>query len=73
MKVVGSNFRSGASVLFDDLQSNSVDVTADTLVFALAPSGISAGEIFDVTVRNSDGTEDTRLDAFEGSRQSWSS
>lgn len=65
VKVVGSDFRSGASVLFDDLESDSTDVAADTLIFALAPSGISAGEIFDVTVRNSDGTEDTRLDAFE--------
>ena len=65
VKVVGSNFRSGASVLFDGQASDSVDVTADTLVFALAPSGLSAGDVSDVTVRNSDGTEASQLDAFE--------
>lgn len=65
VRIAGSNFRSGASVLFDDLASDSVDVVADTLVFALAPTGISAGQLLDVTVRNSDGTEVIQLDAFQ--------
>lgn len=65
VKIIGSEFRSGADVLFDDLASDSVDVVDDTLAFALAPSGISAGELFDVTFRNDDGTEDTAVDAFE--------
>ena len=65
VKVTGSNLRSGASVLFGDASSDSVDVVSDTLAFALAPSGLSAGDVLDVTVRNSDGTEDTQVNAFE--------
>lgn len=65
VKITGSEFRSGAEVLFDDLASDSVDVVEDTLAFALAPSGISQGEVFDLTFRNDDGTEATQADAFE--------
>lgn len=64
VKVVGSNFRQGATVLFGDVSSDSTDVTADTLAFALAPSGLSAGDSLDVTIRNSDGTEASQADAF---------
>lgn len=65
VKIVGANFRSGATVLFGTLEADSVDVVADTLAFALAPSGMSAGELFDLTIRNSDDTEDTLAEAFE--------
>jgi len=38
VKVIGTHFRQGAGVQFGDATSDSVDVVADTLLFALAPS-----------------------------------
>lgn len=64
VKLVGSNFRSGASVSFGGSASDSVDVVADTMLFALAPTGLSQGTSYDLRVENSDGTTDTLASAF---------
>jgi hypothetical protein len=64
VKVVGANFRLGAEVFFDGLESDSVDVANDTLIFALAPAGLTAGAVYDVTVVNRDSTSAALAGAF---------
>lgn len=64
VKVIGTNFRQGAGVQFGDAASDSVDVVADTLLFALAPSGLTGGTTYDLRVENADGTSDTLASAF---------
>lgn len=64
VKLTGSNFRAGASVSFGGSASDSVDVVADTMLFALAPTGLSQGTSYDLRVENSDGTTDTLASAF---------
>lgn len=66
VKITGTDFRSGASVQFDGLSSDSVDVVSGTEIFALAPSGIDAGVTYTVTVVNDDGTQGDLADAFAG-------
>ncbi len=56
VKVAGDNFRTGARVFFEALESDSVDVVDDTLIFAIAPPGLVADQLYDVTVLNRDST-----------------
>lgn len=65
VKVVGTDFRDGARVFFNEFESDSVDVIRDTLLFALAPDSVSRGTSYDLTVRNQDDTEATLSSAFD--------
>jgi hypothetical protein len=64
VRIVGTNFRSGATVLLGTLVVSSVDVAGATEVFAFVPPGVAVGVTYDVTVRNADGTEFTVPAAF---------
>lgn len=64
VKVVGADFRAGASVAFGGTASDSVEVVADTMLFALAPTGLTQGTSYDLRVENSDGTTDTLASGF---------
>jgi hypothetical protein len=64
LKVDGSNFRTAAQVLLGSQTSDSVDVASGTELFAIVPSGISAGDTLSVTVRNADGTSAVLDSAF---------
>lgn len=64
VRLTGEDFRQGAGVSFGGLASDSVDVVADTLVFALAPDGLTRGTSYDLRVENDDGTADTLASAF---------
>jgi hypothetical protein len=54
--VTGSNFRNGASVWFDELAADSVEVVSDTDLHGFVPAGVDTSTVYTVTVRNSDGT-----------------
>lgn len=64
LKIIGTNFRSGITVRVGALAADSVDRTADTLVFALVPTGVTANVAVGVTVNNNDGTSATLSGAF---------
>ncbi len=57
VSVSGTNFRPGATIWFNSLVADSIEVASDTTIFALVPDGIDTGVVYTVTVRNSDGTE----------------
>ncbi|NIR46708.1 MAG: hypothetical protein GWN99_20085 [Gemmatimonadetes bacterium] len=56
IRLIGEHFRTDARVFLDGLESDSVDIVNDTLIFALAPPGLTAGVAYDVTIRNRDST-----------------
>ena len=62
LRIRGRHFRAGAAVYLDGLASDSVDVFADTLLFALVPNGVSADVTYSVRIVNRDLTE-ARLDS----------
>ncbi|MBI2073301.1 MAG: Ig-like domain-containing protein [Gemmatimonadetes bacterium] len=64
LTIKGTHFRTGAQVLVDTLTADSVDVVADTVIFALVPSGVVVDQKVHVTVRNADGTSGRRDTAF---------
>lgn len=64
LTITGTNFRSGLDVFVGALESDSVDVTSATQVFARVPTGVAAGTAYAVRVRNADGTEAQRAAAF---------
>jgi hypothetical protein len=64
LHIVGTDFRSGASVSVGGLPSPQVDVVGGGDVFALVPEGVAADQTYDVEVRNTDGTRDKVAAAF---------
>lgn len=60
----GTNFRSGATVLLDALAADSVQVANSATIYALVPMGVTAGHVYAVQVRNSDGTSIQLATAF---------
>jgi hypothetical protein len=61
---VGSNFGDGAQVFLGTFESDSVDVVADTLVFAFTPAGLVADQVYAVRVVNPGGEDATMNAAF---------
>ncbi|MCH7490296.1 MAG: IPT/TIG domain-containing protein [Gemmatimonadetes bacterium] len=55
LKIVGSNFRAGATVLVGTIQSPTADLVQDT-IFATVPSGVVADVTVSITVTNLDAT-----------------
>ncbi|HUF28294.1 MAG TPA: IPT/TIG domain-containing protein [Gemmatimonadaceae bacterium] len=64
LTISGTNFRSGAAVRVGSYTSSAVDVAGPTTIYASVPSGVTAGQIYDVIVLNSDGTDARRTAAF---------
>ncbi|HEX7049817.1 MAG TPA: IPT/TIG domain-containing protein [Longimicrobiales bacterium] len=63
VRIDGTGFVAGATVSFDDLASDSVDLE-DGALFAFAPAGLMAGSTYDIRVTNPDGGADTLAAAF---------
>jgi hypothetical protein len=64
IRIVGNDFRSGAAVFVGNHQATLVDVSSGSEVFAFVPGGITADEIYDVEVQNTDGTKVKLPSAF---------
>jgi hypothetical protein len=64
LTITGSSFRAGADVFVGSFESDSVDVTSSTQIFARVPLGVVAGQSYSVRVRNADGTEAQRAASF---------
>lgn len=64
LTVTGDGFRAGASVRVGSFDATGVQVASATTLYAKVPAGVLAGQIYDVTVRNSDGGTTTRTAAF---------
>lgn len=64
LTVTGTNFRDGASVLVGATAATGVQVASPTTIYASVPDGVTAGQVYDVTVRNSDGTSIKSTGAF---------
>jgi hypothetical protein len=60
----GANFRSGATVLLDALAADSAQVASPATIYALVPTGVTAGHAYAVQVHNSDGTSIQLATAF---------
>ena len=61
--ISGSNFRSGATVLFGGANASSVNVVSSSSITVMSPAG-SAGSNVNVTVHNTDGTTATMDSAY---------
>ncbi|MEX2473405.1 MAG: IPT/TIG domain-containing protein [Gemmatimonadota bacterium] len=64
LRISGTNFRTGATVRIGTFDATGIDVTDGSEVFATVPSGVTADEVYDVTVTNTDGTTVTLARAF---------
>ncbi len=64
LHIVGTDFRSGASVTVGGLPSPQVDVVGGGDVFAIVPEGVEVDVTYYVEVRNTDGTSDDAPAAF---------
>jgi hypothetical protein len=64
IRIVGNDFRNGATVFVGAREATAVEVTSGVEVFAFVPEGIVEGETYDVRIRNSDGTKDEFPSAF---------
>jgi len=64
LRVTGADFRSGASGAIGSLAASQVDVASSAEVFLRVPPGVVAGNTYDVTVSNTDGTSVTFQDEF---------
>ncbi len=64
LRIVGTNFRTGAAVRVGSLSATGVTVAGGMEVFARVPEGVTVGSTYDVTVRNGDGTDVTFRQAF---------
>ena len=63
LRLTGLNFRAGATARLGDLTTDDVDVVGDE-AFVRVPPGIVVGQAYDLTIRNSDGTDATLEEAF---------
>ncbi|MEJ2207069.1 MAG: IPT/TIG domain-containing protein, partial [Gemmatimonadota bacterium] len=64
LHIVGTDFRTGASVTVGGLPSPQVDVAGGGDAFAIVPEGVEADQTYDVELRNTDGTSDKVAAAF---------
>jgi len=64
LRIVGTDFQTGAEVLVGDFTATGVAVNGATEIFASVPAGVVADSTYDVTVRNTSGGEITFADAF---------
>jgi hypothetical protein len=64
LHIVGSDFRTGASVTVGDIPVSRVDVTGAGDIFAVVPEGVMRDSVYDVVVRNTDETSVTMAAAF---------
>lgn len=64
VRISGNDFRVGAAVFVGSHRAAQVDVASGTEVFAYVPEGIVLDEIYDVEVRNDDGTKAELVSAF---------
>ena len=67
LRIHGTHFRPGATVLLDTLTADSVVVVPDTLISAIVPAGVAttAGTNYVLTVRNADGSKGVKGSAFQ--------
>jgi hypothetical protein len=63
-EISGANFRVGATVSFDALAANSVEVVSDSSLFGYVPAGVVIDHEYLLTVRNIDGTSGSLEAAF---------
>lgn len=63
-EIAGANFRVGATVFFDTLAANSVEVASDSSIFGLVPAGVVIEHAYTLSVRNMDGTSGSLETAF---------
>lgn len=64
LTITGSAFRSDVSVYVGSLLADNVEVSNGTVIYAFVPAGVDSGVTYDVTVRNTDGTETKHEAAF---------
>lgn len=64
LTINGTDFRNGLTVRVGTAAATAVEVASPTVVYASVPAGVTAGQAYDVAVRNSDGTEARRTGAF---------
>ncbi|HEX6965256.1 MAG TPA: IPT/TIG domain-containing protein [Gemmatimonadaceae bacterium] len=64
LTLTGTNFRDGATVLVGNTAAPTVQVANGTTIYASVPDSVTAGQTYDVTVRNADGTSATSAGAF---------
>lgn len=62
--VTGTNFRNGARVWFSTIEVDSVILLGSTDLRGYVPAGVDTNTVYDVTVRNGDGTWATFDSAF---------
>lgn len=63
VRIDGTGIDAGATVEFDELVSDSVEIEGGVL-YAFAPAGLTEGAVYDIVVTNPDGGADTLLAAF---------
>jgi hypothetical protein len=66
IKIEGTGFNTGASVMVGSIPSTVVDVVDASTVYALVPAGIPANTALAVTVINTGGKKGTKENAFTG-------
>jgi N-acetylneuraminic acid mutarotase len=64
LTVTGTGFRNGATVRVGSLAATDVQVASPTTLYAKVPAGVVAGQVYAVTVSNSDGGAVTYAAAF---------
>ncbi len=64
LTITGTNFRAGAKVQLDALAADSVQVANAATMYALVPTGVTAGHAYAVKVSNNDGTSAQLAGAF---------
>jgi len=64
VEILGANFRAGATVSFDTLLCDSVDLVGDTIIYTIVPTGVDTSQIYTVRVRNTDGTQASLTASF---------
>ena len=65
LTITGTDFRDGASVLVGGTGATGVEVASPTTIYASVPVGVEAGQSYEITVHNSDGTSASKAAAFE--------
>lgn len=64
LTITGTNFRDGASVVVGSTAATVVQVANATTIYARVPDSVAVGQVYDVTVKNSDGTSAKSAGAF---------
>jgi hypothetical protein len=64
LTITGAGFKSGVTVLVGAIAATNVELTDATTLYATVPVGVTAGQAYSVTVRNSDGGSTQHVGAF---------